>query len=114
MPVTVSCCIHLDIIVAMVVPAKKTLCHGQFLWDINGYVWGDVFPQGFSYLCKTRQWHLPLCNGAPQWCFHHWLEIVEVPVLWLETVEVFAIGVMVSFEHPILWVTGKEPRVWAL
>ena len=53
--------------------------------------------------------------GLPSGVFAHWLEIVDVPVLWLETVKVLTIGVMVvSFEHPILPVTGKEPQVLAL
>ena len=29
---------------------------------------------------------------------------------WLETAKVMVVG----FQHPILWVTGKEPQVWAL
>ena len=52
--------------------------------------------------------------GLPSGVFAHWLEIVKVPVLWLETVKVFTIGVTVSFEHPILQVTGKEPQMWDL
>ena len=41
--------------------------------------------------------------------FAHWLEMVEVAGIWLETVKVFAVAGMVSFEHPILWVMEKEP-----
>ena len=52
--------------------------------------------------------------GFPGGVVACWLEIVKVPVLWLETVEVSDIGVMVSFECPILWITAKEPQVWAL
>ena len=104
MPVAVSCCIHVDIIVAMAVPAKKALCHGQFLWDVKGYMQGVISPQGSSYLCKTGQWHLSLCNGVP-WCyFAHWLEIAKVPGIWLETVEVEVLtveGMMRGFEHPM-------------
>ena len=46
--------------------------------------------------------------GLSSSVFTCWLEMVEVPGIWLETVEVFAIAGMVSFES-ILWVIEKEP-----
>ena len=51
-----------------------------------------------------------LFNGV----FAHWLEMVEVPGVWLETGKVFAVVGMVSFECPIMWVAEKEPQGWAL
>ena len=48
--------------------------------------------------------------GLPSGVFACLWETVNVPGLWLEIVKVLAIEVMVvSFEHPILWATGKEP-----
>ena len=40
----------------------------QSWWDVDGYAWGGISLQGPGYFCKTRQWHLPWCDGSLQWC----------------------------------------------
>ena len=52
--------------------------------------------------------------GLSSGVFTHWLEMIEIPGIWLETVKVSAIGGMVSFECPILLVKEKEPCRQAL
>ena len=52
--------------------------------------------------------------GLSSGVFACWLEMVKVPGICLETVEVFAIVGMVSFKHPIPLVMEKEPQVWGL
>ena len=115
-------------------PHQKAWWSCQSWWEVHSYVQCVISLQGPGYFCKTRWWHPFWCNGAPGGVFTHWLGTVSVPVLWLGTVwvpvlwlgtvwvpvlwlgtvGVFAIVVIMGLEHPIPWVTRKEPWVWVL
>ena len=49
--------------------------------------------------------------GLPSGVFTCWVKMFGVPVFWLETVEVQVLaieGMVRSFGHPRLWVTGRK------
>ena len=105
MPVATSCHSHVDIIVATAVPTKR-LC-------------SVVSPGGTSTgICGELSPHKDLAISAkPAWGFCFCVQGLSSSVftLWLETVNKLATGaVVVGFTYPILWVTEKEPWVWAL
>ena len=51
-------------------PCQKAWWSCQFQWEVNSCTQGVISPLGPGYFSKTGQWHLPVCNGAAQWCFH--------------------------------------------
>ena len=110
MPVTVSCHIQVDIIVVMAVPAKKPcamVSSGGTLMIVHG----ELPPlKDLAISAKPGGGIHIGVKGLSGSVFAHWLEMVKVPDIWLETVKVFAIAGMVSFEHPILWVMEKNPK----
>ena len=114
---TGNACHHIcaDIIMAVVVPANRP-CVMVSSCGMSMVMCGESSPHRDLAISAKPGGGICFCVMGPHGgVFTHWLEIVKVPVLQLETVQVLAIGVMVvSFEHPILWVTVKEPKLWAL
>ena len=108
MPVTASCHTHVGIIVATAVPTKKPCVMVSSCGRVM-VTHGESSPLKDLAISAKPGGSVCICAmGLPSGVFTHWLEIVQVSVIWLNTVQGFAPGVMVSFEHPILWVTGKR------
>ena len=107
---TVSWCIHVDVIVAMAVPAKRP--DGV---DSSGgrsiVICGESSPyKDLTILAKLGGGIHHCVMGLPGSVFTHWVKIFSAPVLSLETV---AVERMMSFECPMPLV-GPMPLVLAL
>ena len=101
MPVAVSCCIHMDVIVAMKVPTESpggVVSSGGRLIVMHR----ESSPhKDLAILAKPGSGiHLHVME-LPGGVFTHWVKIFSTPVPWLETVRVFAAKGTVSFECPM-------------
>ena len=95
------CCICMDVIVAMAIPSKRpggVISSGERLIVMCG----ESSPcKDWAILAKLGSGICLCVMGLPGGVLTHWVKIFGAPVFWLETVRVFTVEGMVSFEHPM-------------
>ena len=90
-PIAASCCIHVDVILAMTVPTKRPGGAVSSGWRSIVMHWEPSPYKNLAILAKLGG-GIHLCEmGLPSAVFTHWVKIFGAPVLWPETVRVFAV-----------------------